>query len=243
MSQMHPLISPFTSFYAQQSRLLRFHAYIAQLELYCLATFAFYVGAYRKADPLRNADVLDQADIMAVLGGILLGSLLLTPWLSEPLLALCSDTLVPSSERVMEPERQTMVLKKRRAPLRYLLHALVALLTVGLPIWASAHGAHVPASSQYCMSTTVVGAVFGATLGPNLLYLWANAAFARKVAYASTKKQAGCAALVAHPRALQILRDMRAVTNVKDQFTLADVLPSSLECSERELSSSQHRSS
>ena len=36
-----------------------------------------------------------------------------------------------------------------------------------------------------------------------------------------------------HFRALQIVRDMKAVNEIKDQFTLADVLPSSLEISDR----------
>jgi len=39
---------------------------------------------------------------------------------------------------------------------------------------------------------------------------------------------------LAHYKALQIVRDMKVVNEIKDQFTLADVLPSSLECSDRE---------
>ena len=74
---------------------------------------------------------------------------------------------------------------------------------------------------------------FGATLGTNLLYLWLNSCLARKAAYAANRKQNSTCQWLAHSRAIQIVRDMKAVAEVKDQFTLADVLPSSLECSER----------
>ena len=82
------------------------------------------------------------------------------------------------------------------------------------------------------MSTTVIGSLFGATLGTNLIYLWINSCLARKVAYAANKRQASTCQCLVHAKALQIVRDMKAVCEIKGQFTLADVLPSSLECSE-----------
>lgn len=109
--------------------------------------------------------------------------------------------------------------------------------TLALIVWAAVASSSVPASNQYCMATTIIGATFLATLGTNLLYLWINACLARKVAYSSNKKQAGCCGLMVHFRAAQIVRDMKAVNEIKDQFTLADVLPSSLSISERSMCS------
>ena len=37
------------------------------------------------------------------------------------------------------------------------------------------------------MATTVIGSLFAATLGTNLIYLWLNACLARKVAFAGPK--------------------------------------------------------
>jgi len=80
----------------------------------------------------------------------------------------------------------------------------------------------------------MIGSLFGATLGTNLIYLWLNSCLARKVAYAPTKGKAATCNCLVNYKALQIVRDMKVVNEIKDQFTLADVLPSSLECSDRE---------
>lgn len=90
------------------------------------------------------------------------------------------------------------------------------------------------------MAMTVIGSLFGATLGTNLIYLWLNSCLARKVAYAANRRQSQACFWLAHSKAVQILRDMKAVDLVKEQFTLADVLPSNLECSEH--SSCSHHS-
>ena len=139
----------------------------------------------------------------------------------------------PSTENISQP----VLLMNRRRGLRLTLISLSIFTSLALPFWAIMASSSVPASSQYCMSTTVIGSIFGATLGTNLIYLWINACLARKVAYAPTQKKAGSARCLVHSRALQIVRDMKAVCEIKDQFTLADVLPSSLECSERDVAS------
>jgi len=50
------------------------------------------------------------------------------------------------------------------------------------------------------MATTMIGSLFLATLGTNLIYLWINACLARKVAYSAKaargKKQSFCSCLV-----------------------------------------------
>lgn len=89
-------------------------------------------------------------------------------------------------------------------------------LAVALPTWAIAASSTIPASNQYCMSTTLIGSLFGSTLGTNLIYLWINSCLARKAAYAPNKKKAVTCVTLAHYRALQIVRDMKAVNEIKD---------------------------
>ena len=91
MSQLHPLVSPFTSYYATQARLMRFSLYLLQVNLVSAGVFAYYSGVYREHDATRNSDVLDSSDILGVLMATGICSLLMTPWLSEPLIKVCSN--------------------------------------------------------------------------------------------------------------------------------------------------------
>lgn len=50
MSQLHPLISPFTSFYATQSRLMRFTIYMLQFNIISTFVFIYYAAVYRQSD-------------------------------------------------------------------------------------------------------------------------------------------------------------------------------------------------
>ena len=109
-----------------------------------------------------------------------------------------------------------MLVKPRRKGLKKALITCAIITTLALPIWAIAASNIVPASDQYCMSTAVIGAIFGATLGTNLLYLWINSSLARKVAYAPNKRSRNVSHCIVHSRALQIVRDMKAVCEVKD---------------------------
>ena len=128
-------------------------------------------------------------------------SFLLTPWLSEPLIKAVSHQLVVSENPNTENITQPVLVKPRRKPLRYLLMVLAVVSSVGLPVWAVIASSETPASNQYCMATTVIGSLLVATLGTNLMYLWLNSCLARKVAYAATKKKAGCSACLVHYRA------------------------------------------
>jgi len=49
-----------------------------------------------------------------------------------------------------------------------------------------------------------------------MLYLWLNSYLARKVAYAPIKNKFTISQLLTHFRALQIVRDMKAVNEIKD---------------------------
>ena len=97
MSQLHPLISPFTSYYATQGRFTRFTLYMLQVNIITSFIFIYYSAVYRQNDPTRDSDVIDQSDILSVLLATGVGSLLLTPWLSEPLIKACSNKLVASA--------------------------------------------------------------------------------------------------------------------------------------------------
>ena len=85
----------------------------------------------------------------------------------------------------------TASVKPRRKVLRVTLIVLSVVSSVTLPVWAIVASSSIPASNQYCMATTVIGALFAATLGTNLIYLWINACLARKVAYASPNSKSG----------------------------------------------------
>jgi len=216
MSQLHPLISPFTSFYATQSRLMRFAIYILQLNIVSAVVFVYYSAGYRSKDLLRDSEVIDQDDIVSILVSTFMCSVVLTPWMSEPLIKSCSNQLVASNAPNSTNITQPVVLQVRRRPLCIGLMILSLVSSLALPVWAILASRSVPASNQYCMATTVIGGVFLATLVTNLIYLWINSCLARKVAYASNKKSATSSRCLVHYKALQIVRDMKAVDEVKD---------------------------
>lgn len=91
MSQLHPLVSPFTSFYATQSRVLRFAIYMLQFNIISTFVFLYFAAVYRTDDPERKAEVVEQDDIGSVIASMFFCSFLLTPWLSEPLIKTCSN--------------------------------------------------------------------------------------------------------------------------------------------------------
>ena len=70
--------------------------------------------------------MIDQTDIVSVLLATALGSIMLTPWLSEPLIKACANKLVasgnPSTENIIQP----VLVKSRRRWLR------IALLTLSM---------------------------------------------------------------------------------------------------------------
>jgi len=48
MSQMHPLLSPFTSFYATAGRFMRFTMYMLQVNIVTALVYVFYSAGYRQ---------------------------------------------------------------------------------------------------------------------------------------------------------------------------------------------------
>lgn len=53
--------------------------------------FLYFTTFYRLNDEARNVDVLDQKDMMQIIGASVIGSILLLPFISEPLIALCAS--------------------------------------------------------------------------------------------------------------------------------------------------------
>ena len=56
---IHPLVSPFTSFEATRSRLLRFNAYLLQIIIYAIFCAVYFGSSYRSEDAHRHEEVLD----------------------------------------------------------------------------------------------------------------------------------------------------------------------------------------
>lgn len=160
--------------------------------------------------------MIEQTDIVSVILWTVICSLLMTPWLSEPLIKTCSNSLQASADPNSANITQPVLLKNRRKVIRGVLIVMSFVTSLALPIWAITASEDVPASAQYCIATTVIGSIFLATLGTNMLYLWLNSCLARKVAYAPNKKKFTISQLLTHYRALQIVRDMKAVNEIKD---------------------------
>lgn len=64
MSQMHPMIAPFTSYIATESRFMRYCMYLLQINIVTILCYIYFGSLYRLDDPTRNEDVLDQRDMM-----------------------------------------------------------------------------------------------------------------------------------------------------------------------------------
>ena len=96
---MHPMVAPFTSYIATESRFMRYCMFLLQINLMSGLMFAYFTTFYRLNDPSRNEDVLDQVDMMQIIGASIVGAVLLLPFLSEPLVILCASKF----QKVMDP--------------------------------------------------------------------------------------------------------------------------------------------
>ena len=109
-NKIHPLVAPFTTSIATQSRLLRFSAYFLQISLFELGLMIYFGPMYRESDSIRDKQFIDQIDITSITNTALIGSVLLLPIISVPLCELLSNELVITDS--------TVSLKKRRVYLR-----------------------------------------------------------------------------------------------------------------------------
>ena len=60
IAQMHPLLAPFMSYFATQSRIFRFSAYVLQINILSVVlSFHFHHGVYRYEDIRLDESVID----------------------------------------------------------------------------------------------------------------------------------------------------------------------------------------
>ena len=195
---------------------MRVAIYLLQVHIISIFVILYYSYIYRANEEARDPNIIDQTDVMSIVIGTIVCSFLLMPWLSEPLIKASSNVLTISQSPSTENIAQSVTLDEKRKGLRRTLIISSIILTLILPVWAIGASNSVAASSQYCIATVIIGSIFMATLGTNLLYLWLNSYLARKAAYAPTRKKAATCHCLAHSKALQIVRDMKAVSEIKD---------------------------
>jgi len=70
---------------------MRFTLYMLQVNIVAAIVFVYYSLVYRQDDHERKLDVIDSHDIQSLISAIALGSILMTPWLSELLIKACSN--------------------------------------------------------------------------------------------------------------------------------------------------------
>ena len=109
LSQLHPLVSPFTAFWPTQSRFMRLSIYILQVNLVSGLCFGYFLGVYRESSGASSADrdvhLVDQTDILVIFVATGVAALLLTPWLSEPLIKASANKLEASAR----PSTESMI--------------------------------------------------------------------------------------------------------------------------------------
>ena len=98
--------------------------------------YVYYSFAYRQDDPDQKFDVIDMYDIQSLLLATSICSVLLTPWLSEPLIRACSNQVIapssPNTENIVQPVK----IKTRCRALRVTLITFSLLSSLSLPVWA-----------------------------------------------------------------------------------------------------------
>lgn len=103
--QTHPAAAPFVSYFATQSRLLRFSAYTLQINIFSILVSCYFSRTSYRLTSIRHDDsVIDQVDIKNIALASCVGSLALMPFVSEPLCTLFSDSIT----RVINSEAKYM---------------------------------------------------------------------------------------------------------------------------------------
>ena len=65
--------------------------FLIQINCMSALLILYFTTFYRINDNSRNEDVLDQVDMMQIIGASIVGSILLLPFISEPLISLCAS--------------------------------------------------------------------------------------------------------------------------------------------------------
>lgn len=164
-----------------------------------------------------------------------MGSLALLPFLSEPLCTLLSDSItrVVNAEAKYMEEIQVEVRKRRVIPRAMVIAAGLA-TTLVCPIWAGIEARTTPSSNQFCILMSLMGGLILATFVTSTLYVSYNSAVAKLMQRGKCGRFSVSHWFVCH-KALRIAQDLKAVQEASKLFTLSDVLPSSLENSNRSI--------
>jgi hypothetical protein len=107
-------------------------------------------------------------------------------------------------------------------------------MTLITPIWAGIEGGTTPSSNQFCILTTLMGGLILSILLTSNFYVGYNSVVAKLMQKGRCGRFSVSHWFVCH-KALRIAQDLRAVQEASKLFTLSDVLPSSLNNSERSI--------
>lgn len=139
LSQLHPLISPFTTSCPTASRYMRLSIYVLQVNLVSALSFSYFTGVYRREETeIRDLQMIDQTDILTVFVSAAIASLLSTPWLSEPLIRVCSNKLQAPVQNSHDGSSIILpvTIKPRRKTLRVCILMGSLLTQLALPFWS-----------------------------------------------------------------------------------------------------------
>ena len=165
------MIAPFTSYIATESRFMRYCMFLIQINCMSALLILYFTTFYRINDSVRNEDVLDQVDMMQIIGASVVGSVLLLPFISEPLISLCASKFQKVMDPISEDQSHQVHVRPRNEIVKKVLIVVALLSTISLPVWAIIQSSSVPASNQYCMATALIGSLFTGLLIVNNLYM------------------------------------------------------------------------
>jgi hypothetical protein len=175
--QIHPLLAPFTSYMATQTRTMRLAVYILHINIMTVIMYMYFTITYRfEEEQTQFEDVMDGGDINAIVKASFWASLFLLPFLSEPLSGFFGDTYEVEADLVV-------VIKKRRSLMRAVLYLMTLLSTLMFPVGAIVISNAIPLKYQYCVAACIPITIVGSACF-NFLYL----AFVNCVAKSLAKK-------------------------------------------------------
>lgn len=125
---MHPVFAPFSSFSATETRLTRFTSYHLQINLFVIASMAYFGPSYRQGDILRQDSFVDSTDVTEIYKATAVGAFALLPIMSSPLNWLLSNLVKANPVEVV---RRRMVLRA----LFIIMCLAINVTTVLMAIW------------------------------------------------------------------------------------------------------------
>lgn len=161
LSKVHPLLAPM-SFSVTQTRLMRFSAYIFQVNIFVLAILKVFGASYRAGDSQRHEFMLDSHDIDAVQTAFTIGAFFLLPWLSAPI----SHFLFANKVRLSEDGASIQRPKSQIHVAFIALCAISNILTVAQAITVSITA---PVANQFLICAAVFASLCIASFVSNVV--------------------------------------------------------------------------